>query len=63
MIYSCKKCSREIPLSEIDFQGESFCPCGGQEMFFLRTDKNYKPKKKDTLTLIFEGVRDHYRAV
>lgn len=63
MIYRCKKCSREISLFEIDFEGESFCECGGMEMTFLRAGSNHEPKKKDTLTLIFEGVRDHYRAV
>ncbi len=62
MIYRCKNCGKEISLFEIDFESASFCECGGMEMTFLRTDRNYKPKKKDVLTLIMEGVRDHYRA-
>jgi hypothetical protein len=62
MIYQCKNCNREINLFEIDFEGKSFCSCGGMELVFLRTGKNYKPKKKDTLTMIMEGVRDHYKA-
>jgi hypothetical protein len=60
MIYECKNCNKEIALSEIDFEGSYFCECGGQEMTFSRTDKNYKPEKKD-LTQIMEGVSDHYR--
>ncbi len=62
MIYLCKNCGKEISLFKIDFESASFCEGGGMEMTFLRTDRNYKPKKKDVLTLIMEGVRDHYRA-
>lgn len=61
MIYSCKACSKEISLSEIDFEGAAFCQCGGMELVFLRTDKNYKSKKKDTLSLILSGIRGHYK--
>ena len=39
MIYQCKNCNREINLFEIDFEGETFCECGGMEMIFLRTDE------------------------
>ncbi len=61
MIYQCKSCGKEISLFELDFESASFCKCGGQEMSFLRTGKNHKPKKKDTLAMILSGVRDHYK--
>lgn len=62
MIYRCKQCGEEIALSEIDFEAAAFCECGSREMSFLRTDSNHKSKKKDTLSMIIEGVRDHYKA-
>jgi DNA-directed RNA polymerase subunit RPC12/RpoP len=62
MIYLCKSCGKEISLFEIDFEAAAFCQCGCREMVFLRTGKNFKPKKKDTLTMILEGVKDHYKA-
>lgn len=62
MIYKCKACGAEISLSELDFEAAYFCPCGGMEMTFLRTDKGHEPAKKDVLTLIISGVRDHYKA-
>lgn len=61
MLYSCKKCGAEISLSEIDFTAETFCECGGQELFFKGVRKDHIPVKKDVLTLIIEGVQDHYR--
>lgn len=62
MIYRCKQCGAEISLFEMDIEAAYFCPCGSQEMSFLRAGKDYKPKKKDTLTLIMEGIEDHFKA-
>jgi hypothetical protein len=36
MIFRCKNCGAEIALSEINFEGEAFCECGGMELTFLR---------------------------
>lgn len=62
MVYICKRCGAEYDLREIDLEAAVFCECGSQEITFLRTAQNYKPKKKDTLAMIMEGVRDHYKA-
>lgn len=61
MIYSCKQCGAEISLSEIDFEGATFCKCGSMEMSYKGTRKDHIPKKKDTLTLMIEGVVSHYK--
>lgn len=61
MIYQCKICSKEIALNEIDFMAETFCKCGGMELNWKGTSKDHIPVKKDVLTMIIEGVRDHYK--
>lgn len=63
MLYSCKICSKEIKLSEIDFEGKTFCGCGGMELKYIGTAKNYKKKdaKRDALSMILSGVKSHFR--
>jgi len=63
MIYTCKKCKKEIALNEINFEGVSFCECGGMELDFKRTSN--APKKETgferKVRLTIQGVKDYYK--
>jgi len=59
MIYECKICEKEISLAEINFEGNTFCQCGGQELQWKGTRKGHV--QKDTLAMIIEGIKDHYK--
>lgn len=66
MIYSCKKCNKEIALNEIDFEGATFCQCGSMELKFKGVSRGNYPLSKEALfkqktDLIIAGIRDHFR--